>query len=266
MKYNKNDEQFYIDFFQNLDYIVIGSGSGGCTVSKILTDDNNIKVFMIEDCYDQDDNRLIKQSYNSPSLEMSYYPNFFGFVRQVTQKNLSILEGNYTNCGGSAINSEQYVKGTNYYYNKISEELKDDDWSWVNVKNTFDEFFDEEEIINTRNPSIPENKASRKIVNAMVNSLNVEEIEDYNSFEKDYTKNNGAFTNWKYYQNKDITCCSSSTFILKKDLYMKDNFIIIDKSTVVKILFKDNKAIGVIYYRNGESKEVFCKKCVILSA
>lgn len=147
MKYNKKDEQYNQYFEKNLDYIVIGSEPGGCTVSKILTDDSNIKVFMIEATYDKDDkdnNHLIKQSYN------------------------------YKNGGESAINGEQYVKGTSYYYNKKSEECKDNDWCWLNVKNTFDEFFGEEKIINTRNPSIPENKADQKILNSIINSLNVD--------------------------------------------------------------------------------------------
>jgi choline dehydrogenase len=270
MKYDKNDEKFYIDFFENLDYIVIGSGPGGCAVSKILTDDGNSKVFMIEAGYDQDNNHLINQSYNAPLLEELYYPNFFWIVNQVHQNNAPELSANYTNGrlygGGSSVNGEQYVKGTSKYYEKISKEFNDDDWSWKSIKNIFDKNFGKDKLISIRKTPYLENKAGRKIVDGMVNVLNVKEIEDYNSFEKDYEKDNGVFTQWQYYQNEDGTRCSSSTSILKKDLYMKDNFIIIDKSTVVKILFKDNKAIGVIYCRNGVSKEVYCKKSVILSA
>jgi AMMECR1 domain-containing protein len=42
----------------------------------------------------------------------------------------------------------------------------------------------------------------------MKDVLNVKEIEDYNSFEKDYEKDNGVFTQWQYYQNEDGTTSS----------------------------------------------------------
>ena len=270
MENNKNDDIFYTNFFGNLDYIVIGSGPGGCAVSKVLTDDYNSTVFMLEAGYDQDNNNLIKYSYNAPTLEMKYFPNFFWTIPQVPQNNLPDLDCTYTNGrlfgGGSAINGEQYVKGTSKYYKQISEEYDDIDWSWLNIKKIFDENFGDDKLISIRKAPFPENKPGRTVVNAMVNVLNTKMINNYNSFDEDYEKDNGVFTQWQYYQNKDGTRCSSSTSILKKNLYMKDNFIIADKATVVKILFKDNKAIGVTYFRNAKSFDVYCKKAVILSA
>ena len=148
MKYNKNNKKFNTDFEKNIDYVAIEYKESSCEVSKTLSDNHNIKVFMIEDKY------LIKQSDNSPLLEMSYYSN--------------------SKDKKSSFNGKKYEKRTSYC-NKTSKEFDDNDWNFLNVRNTFDEYFDENQIISTKNPSISEDKANRKIVN-------IEDNEDYNDF------------------------------------------------------------------------------------
>jgi len=269
-QFSKNDIKYYEDFFNNLDYIVVGSGPGGCATAKVLTDNDKIKVLMVEAGEDQDNNHLIKESYNAPLLEEEYYSKFFWTVPQVFQENAPEMSANYTNGrlfgGGSSVNGEQYVRGTPYYYDIISNQFNDPDWNSENVKKLFTENFGIDKLIHTRISPFPENENGRTIINAMIETLNVKEIFDYNNFSQDYNLEDGVFTQWNYYQNKDGTRCSSSTSILKSVLYNRNNFIISPNSTVVKILFLNNKAIGVSYYNNGNVNNIYCKKGVILCA
>lgn len=268
--FDRNDIKYYEDFFDNLDYIIVGSGPGGCATAKILTDNDKIKVFMIEAGEDNDNNHLIKQSYNTLFLKKKYISKFFWNTKQVYQNKAPNMDSSYKSGrllgGGSSVNNEMYIRGTSYYYDIISNKFNDPDWSYENVKKIFIENFGKNKLINTRISQSKENEKGRTFIDAMIKILNVKEINDYNIFSKDYNLDNGVFTKWQYYQNEDGTKCSSSTSILKSVLYHRKNFIISPISTVVKVLFKDNKAIGVSYYNDGEIKNIYCKKGVILCA
>lgn len=76
----------------------------------------------------------------------------------------------------------------------------------------------------------------------------------------------GGFSRWQLYQTPSGRRVSSSTAMLTQEVLVRPNLELLLQATVTKVLFKDKKAIGVMYIENGESTVVFCRKKVILSA
>lgn len=262
------------------DYIVVGSGPGGCAVSQMLTSNKKNKVIMIEAGDDMDNEIPIKDSTYAGLLEEDYYPQYFWVVQQMVQENADMPTANYTNgrCfgGGSSVNGEQYVRGSTNVFNKWYEITNDKDWSPESIYDTYVKFEKLLPVISgpsqgydgfvsvRQAPETPTNTAN-KFVEAAITSLNLPEIIDYNNPSTQF----GPFTRWQYYQKPDGTRESSSTALLKPILMEKHNFTMSANSTVFEIIWSDkkkNKAIGVKFLKDGVLEEVYAKKGVILSA
>jgi len=268
------------------DYIVIGSGPGGCAVSQTLLSTKN-KVLMIEAGEDKDSNELIYDSTNALGLEEDHYPEFFWITQQVVQENVDIPTANYSNgrCfgGGSSVNGLQYVRGSSNVFQKWFEITHDRDWHPNNVFRTYRKFeklnavsseqlllegltqgdsqgFDGSVHIRQA-PEIP-TEAAKKFVDAAVSVLGFDEIADYNDPSKPF----GPFTRWQYYQKNNGNRESSSTAILKPLLMPNRRFSMLSSATVLRVIFNGKIAIGVEYMKNYKVEQVYATKGVILSA
>ena len=215
------------------DYIVVGSGPGGCAVASVLTSNRKLNVLMIEAGEDKDEEVPIYDSQYALSLEDTYYNQYFWIAQQLPQTNVNMPTANYTNGrlygGGSSINGEQYVRGSPYVFDNWYGITGDTDWSSYSVYDTYIEF--ENLIAVTPGPSqgydgpvsirqapVVATAAGTKFVQAVsATNLNpnvtppvtVPTINDYNSHDTPY----GAFTRWQYYQKENGNRESSSTAI-----------------------------------------------------
>src|SRR5271166_6016423 len=109
------------DNIEEYDYIVVGSGPGGCAVSEVLSSKRHNSVFMLEAGEDKDNDVPIHNSTYAGQLENNYYPQYFWTIPQVPQVNVN-MDANYTNGrlygGASSINGLQRVKGSKNVFDK----------------------------------------------------------------------------------------------------------------------------------------------------
>ena len=98
------------------DYVVVGMGAAGAGVAKLLSDDPHNSVIGIEAGKNQDMHTAIHDSAMSGDLEPSYYATFF-YQQEQLPAAFNGMQYHYTTGflwgGGSSINGEQYVQGTN---------------------------------------------------------------------------------------------------------------------------------------------------------
>ncbi len=118
------------------DFIIIGSGPGGCaTAYKLLK--QNFKVIMLEAGSDVDNDIPIKTASYAPTLTANYLNKYFWTYIQEPQL-IPIANGAYYSngrClgGGSSINGMQYVRGSKAKYDEWYNITNDKDWSSTNI-------------------------------------------------------------------------------------------------------------------------------------
>lgn len=266
------------------DYVVVGMGAAGAGVAKILSDDKNSSVIGIEAGGDFDDATPISDSTFAPVLEDEYFPEFFYQLNQVLQTNAGDAEFNYTTGrllgGGSSINGEQFVRGSEINYSQW-EPLVGRKWSTQSIFSVFKDLENYDGISSAElarrghsglvqirlAPKDPTTMAT-KFVAAIAQATGYPEIIDYN----DPATPIGPFTRWQLFQKPDGRRESSSTAYLKPfvntklDDKHKRRLKILDNTTVFKVLFDGNKAIGVRVLKDGAFANVYARKKVILSA
>ncbi len=263
------------------DYVVVGMGTAGAGIAKLLSDNQKNSVIGLDAGRNQDSDAPIRNSFMANDLEPSYYATYF-YQQEQKPEPFNGMQYHYTTGylwgGGSSINGEQYVQGTNQNFQQW-QDLLGSAWSVQRIRRAYKAL--EKYNGNTTNPSArgtsgpvdirqaPKSPSvmAQKFVTAVSVATGFPEILDYN----DPNTPLGPFTRWQLYQDPNGTRENSSRAYLEgigrtkgKD---KRKLQILSKATVLRILFnKHKKAIGVLIEREGTFYKVMAKKKIILSA
>lgn len=265
------------------DYVVVGMGASGAGVAKLLSNDLQTSVIGIEAGKNQDNDKPIKDSTEAFDLQFTHYAAYFYQQDQLPEA-FNGEQFNYTTGylwgGGSSINRELYVQGTNKNY-KRWEELLGATWSVEKIRKTFKEI--EKYNGRTSNPKArgfhgavdirqtPKHPTimAQKFVRAITSATGFPKIFDYNNPKTPI----GPFTRWQLYQKPNGRRESSSTAYLEGIVgkngkaFGKRKLTILSKASVGRILFDENKrAIGVEFVKKGKTCTAFAAKKVILCA
>jgi choline dehydrogenase len=266
------------------DYIVVGTGPAGAVMAKTLTDDKKTSVLVLEAGENNDRDKPIRDSRFAPELEERFFPQYFWQGEGVPQEEVDERTFEWTtgrlSGGGSSINGEQYVRPTSFVLREW-ERLLGSLWSPEQAIQNFKQL--ENYHGKTNNPEIhgfngrlnirqaPTNPPSvtKKLVSAIEQATGFNKILDYN----DPRTPLGPFNRWQLYQKTDGERESSSTAFLSSDIMTPDGIgvngrklRVFYKSTALRILFKEKKAIGIEFLKEGIKVQAFARKKVIISA
>ena len=251
---------------EKFDYIIVGSGSSGSVIANRLSEINNINICVVE----------AGGSNQHPFIKMPA-----GFIKTINDKrfnwcfkteasknvnNREILFPRGKGFGGSSsINGHLYVRGQPDDYNQWAQ-LGNLGWSYDDVlpyfkKSEFKEIGDER-FRGKKGPLFVSDVAEKHpICEEFISGsreLGIPVQEDYNSGNQE-----GIF----YYQRtiKNGMRFSAYDAFLKTAIKRKN--VNIKKNTIVlKIIFKDKKAIGLVCKKNNKIFEIFANKEIILCA
>ena len=251
---------------EKFDYIIVGSGSSGSVVANRLSEIHNINICVLE----------AGGSTQHPFIKMPA-----GFIKTINDKrfnwcfktesnenvnNREILFPRGKGFGGSSsINGHLYVRGQPDDYNQWAQ-LGNLGWSYDDVlpyfkKSEFKENGDERYRGKNGPLFVSDVVEKHPICEEFVSGskeLGISVQEDYNSGEQE-----GIF----YYQRtiKNGMRYSAYDAFLKTALKRKN--VKIKKNTLVlKIIFNDQKAVGLVYEKNNKKFEIFANKEYILCA
>ena len=138
---------------ENFDIVLVGAGSAGCIVANQIINSTNYKVLLIE--AGPSDNNLTIQVPLGYGMTFYHKKMNWNFYSEI-QKNLDNREIYYPRgkvLGGSgSINAMIYARGLcsdfeNWHLSK--------DWSWENIKTTYDQI---EFAVNNKTKRLPSNK------------------------------------------------------------------------------------------------------------
>jgi choline dehydrogenase len=266
------------------DYIVIGTGPAGAVIAKTLTDDKTTSVLVLEAGENNDKDKPIMNSTFAPELEEHFFPEYFWQGEGVPQKNLDERSFEWTtgrlSGGGSSINGEQYVRPTSDVLREW-EKLLGPLWSPAQATRHFKKLerylgkTNDRDVhgfngrVDIRQAPLNPTMMAKKLVKAMEQATGFPEILDYN----DPSTPIGPFTRWQLYQDPNGGRESSSTAFLSRDIVSPDGrgvnarkLIVLYKSTVLRVLFENQRATGVEFLKEGHCIRAAARKQVILSA
>lgn len=266
------------------DYIVIGTGPGGATLAKKLTDDKRISLLLLEAGDNNSEDRPVRDSLFAPPFILTddFFPNYFWQGKGIPQPNVHTRSFPWTGGrllgGGSSINNEQYVRPTPANM-KLWENELGPNWSPERETYQFKQLENYNGVtynteargykgrLNIRQTPAHPTIMAQKFVAATENATGYAEILDYN----DPKTPLGPFTRWQLYQTPTGTRESADTAFLSSAIMTKDGqgvngrqLLTSFESTASRILFDDNKrAIGVEYFQRGRCYQAFAKKIII---
>ncbi|MFB9328697.1 GMC family oxidoreductase [Paenibacillus aurantiacus] len=266
------------------DYIVVGTGPAGAVMAKTLSDDKKTSVLVLEAGERKDRDRPIRDSTFAPELEESFFPQYFWQGEGVPQIGVDDRSFEWTTGrlagGGSSINGEQYVRPTADVLSQW-ERLLGPVWSPEQALRHFKrlEHYNGETTnknahgyhgpIDIRQAPSQPTRMAGKLVSAIEKATGFNEILDYN----DPKTPLGPFTRWQLYQQPSGRRVSSSTALLSSGIATPNGFgvngrqlRIFFKTTVLRILFNGQQAIGIEFLKEGKYQRAYANKKVILSA
>jgi choline dehydrogenase len=266
------------------DYIIIGTGPAGAVIAKTLTDDKKTSVLVLEAGENHDRDQPIRDSTFALELEERFFPQYFWQGAGIPQEGLDERSFEWTTGrllgGGSSINGEQYVRPTSAVFQEW-ETLLGPLWSPQQAIYNFKKLekyngtTDNPDVhgfhgqINIRQTPANPTAMAKKLVLAIEQATGLKEILDYNNPKTPL----GPFTRWQLYQNPNGQRESSSSAFLSSEIMTPDGrgvngrkLRVLFKSTALRVLFKQKRAVGIQFFKEGKSICAYARKKVILCA
>lgn len=270
---------------EKADYIIVGAGTAGATISKLLTDDLKTSAITINIGKNLTQDPDIKYSQNAIFAVLSTLTgaNFSQVGLTPPQPHtddrelpwaIAIPEG-----GASSINAGAWARGTDQLYSQW-EPIAGPEWSVAQILSIYKGL--ENYNGTTTNPAargfngpvdirqVPEpTTCALKFTQAEITATGFPFVLDYNDPAtpigiSSQLQNTQSGPNGKYR-------VSSATAFLNKTVVTSQGegvggrkLQIKYKSTALRTIWKGNKAIGVEYFNNGKIKKAYAKKGVIV--
>lgn len=271
------------------DYVIVGVGTAGATLAKKLTDDHKTSVIALHIGENLTQDPLIKFTENVPItvIDGLIGPPFYETGETTPQPNannreliwsLALPEG-----GASSINAGAYCRGTDQIYAQW-EAVAGPEWSVRRISSLYKNL--ENYHGETTNPKtrghhgplevrqVPLRETSQTALTfsqAMIAGTGFPFVLDYN----DPLTPIGVSPQFQYTQKgpRGALRVSSATAFLNKKVMTPDGhgvngrkLRVLFESRALRTIWEGNKAIGVEYLTDGEIKQVFAKKGVIVCA
>lgn len=268
------------------DYIVVGTGPAGSVVTKKLSDGNRNTVLTLEAGGNDSTNQLVRDSrFAIPILLFEdFAPQFYIPGHGVPQKDAENRTFPWTGGrllgGGSSVNNQQYVRPSAAVMKKW-EDLLGPIWSPKEETRRFRELENyngwtsnpsargSQGRLNIRQIQVNPTNVTRKFVTAISEATGFPEILDYNNPDTPI----GPFARYQLYQLPNGIRASADSAFLSSDIMTPDGKGVGGRklklsfhSTVTRVIFEGNKAVGVEFIKNGSCYRAYARKKVILSA
>jgi choline dehydrogenase len=254
------------------DYIVIGSGIGGCVVASRLSADSSTKVLLLE-AGPRDDDSDIHNVELTSLFAVWGKPQFDWGLTTVEEPGLDgrkmpILQGKVAG-GGSSNNGRIFIRGHRRDFDHWNY-LGNDNWDFAHVLQYFKKSEDymgpPSEYRGVGGPlpvmDLPEDRrsaASKAFVNG-VSELGFASNWDFNG-----PKQEGGAGYIQSTTTRDFKRASAFTAYIDPVKNQRSNLTIEYEAYATRLLFERNRAVGVEYQQNGSTVQARADAEVIVS-
>lgn len=271
---------------QTYDYIIVGTGPAGSVIANQLSNGNQNAVLVLEAGDNDSKKRLVRESkFAIPILLFQdFAPEFYIPGHGIPQKNVGGRTFPWTGGrllgGGSSVNNQQYVRPSAAVMQEW-ENLMGPIWSPKEETRRFAELENYNGAttnpeargtngrLDIRQTQVHPTNMTKKFTSAISQATGFPEILDYNDPDTPL----GPFKSYQLYQFPDGIRESADSAFLSSDVMTANGqgvngrkLQVSFRSTVTRVLFDQNKAVGVEYIKDGNCVRAFARKKVILSA
>jgi len=250
----------------NFDYIIVGGGSSGCvTANKLVNSGANVLVL---EQGGSDWNPLLRMPAGFiPMLNGSPYHTFHKTIPQtkLNGRQHDIAQANVLG-GGSSINGMVYMRGKPSDYEKWNESAKSKDWGWDQIIKNYIKQEGNQRLNNSYHGINGPLKVSDPNYVVKGTDLYIKTMQELGlPYNRDFNDGNqygvGLMQLTTTYGKR---CSAVDAFInpIKKNKKLNIKL----KTIVTKIIFEDNKAIGVETLSKGKLNKFFCNNEIILTS
>lgn len=268
------------------DYVIVGLGTSGPVIAKMLTDDKKTSVIALHNDKNLSNKPIIKFSENAAFtvLDATIGPPFYEngeTIPQVDANNQEILWAVALPAGGaSSINAGAYCRGTREVYSKW-EEIAGPEWSVDRIFSIYKKL--ETYQGKTNNPrfrgrhgplnilQVPKTTVAKKFTRAVVKATGFPTVLDYND-PKTPIGPSPQFQETQKGPDGELRVSSMTAFLNKKVMTPDGQGVdgrklcVFFESIALRTIWEGNKAVGVEYLQDGEIHTVFANKGVIVCA
>lgn len=251
------------------DYIIIGAGSAGCVLANRLSADPKNKVLLLE-AGGKDSHPFIHIPGAYSELFKKDIDWGFWTEEQAALDNKKIYLPRGKTLGGcSSINAMAYVRGNREDYNDWAK-MGNEGWSFGEVLPYFKKSESNEQYEQMDAGYHGKNGELNATFSKEFNTVYAEAfITAGNNMgipkNKDYNGENQEGIGYFQFTTKGGKRHSGAVAFLKPAM-KRPNLTVMTKSPVKRIIIKDDRAIGVEFYKGKKTQEVFANHEVILSA
>lgn len=266
------------------DYVIVGVGTAGAVLAKILTDDKKTSVIAIHSGENLTQDPEIKFSKNALGVVLSalFGSSFYETGNTIPQAHVDFRELLWAiglpEGGASSINAGLWARGTNQVYSQW-EAIAGPEWSVERIQeiyNTLENYHGETSDTAVRGfhgpvdvRQVPVNKIGEKFNRACIEATGFPFVLDYNDPHTPIGCSNQVQNTQRGVDGR--LRVSSATAFLNKRVMTPDGhgvngrkLRVIFESQALRTIWNGKKAIGVEYLSDGETQKVFAEKGVIV--
>lgn len=270
---------------EKADYIIVGVGTAGATLAKLMSDDDTTSVLALHNGKNLTQNPDIKYSRNafftvfSALLGSSFFQTGFTIPQPNADNRELFWAYGMPEGGTSSVNAGAWARGTDQVYSQW-EAIAGPEWSTSTILDIYKGLEKYKGTtpdpsargyygpINVRQIPVP-TPFSLRFTQAVSVATGVPIVIDYN----DPNTPIGTTSQMQYTQkgfNGKYRVSSATAFLNDKVVDSHGNGVgnrklkIKYKSTALRTIWKGNKAIGVEYQHDGEIKKAYADKGVIV--
>ena len=252
---------------KNTDYIIVGAGSAGCVLANRLTEDADIHVTVLE-TGPSDRSWMIQMpaAFSRPLVSDRFNWAYKTLPEPHMDNRIMDCPRGRVIGGSSSINGMCYVRGHAFDYDRWAQETGDPTWSYAHCL----PYFKKSNSLQSRSedyhgsfgpltvtPGPCENPLHQAFIEAGVQA-GYGHTEDMNGFRQE------GFGPMFMTVKDGVRWSAAKAYL--NPASSRPNLSILRRALVTRILFKDNRAVGVEILSGGKIQELYCDREVLLCA